>query len=209
MSRRATGTAGRTGATGCGRGCHGYFLVRRSSSMSDSMKSRQRWFSDRLHCEITVVRWGISGSPVLVFPSAGGDAEEIERFGLVGACGQLLAAGRIKLYSVDSVAGQAMVTRAGSTEHRTWLLSQFHECIRREVVPAIHADLGDQALDVITGGASIGAFNAVAVLCRYPDVFAAAIGMSGPYQMQHFYPAAWTQDPVFSAPLHVRPGPEA
>ena len=109
--------------------------------MNDSMKTHERWFSDRLQEEITVVRWGISGSPVLVFPSAGGDAEEIERFGLVGACGQLLAAGRIKLYSVDSVAGRAMVNKAGSTEHRAWLLSQFHECIRREVVPAIHADL--------------------------------------------------------------------
>ncbi len=74
--------------------------------MNDAMKTHERWFSDRLQDEITVVRWGISGRPVLVFPSAGGDAEEIERFGLVGACGQLLAAGRIKLYSVDSVAGQ-------------------------------------------------------------------------------------------------------
>jgi esterase/lipase superfamily enzyme len=174
--------------------------------MNDPTKTRQRWFSDRLHCEITVVRWGISGSPVLVFPSAGGDAEEIERFGLVGACGQLLAAGRIKLYSVDSVAGQAMVTRAGSTEHRTWLLSQFHECIRREVVPGIHADLGGQALDVITGGASIGAFNAVAVLCRYPDVFSAAIGMSGSYRIERFYDEAWSQDLYFSAPLQFLPG---
>ena len=43
-----------------------------------------------------------------------------------------------------------------------WLLNQFHECVRREVVPAIHADLGGQAMDVITTGASIGAFNAVA-----------------------------------------------
>ena len=78
------------------------------------MKTVQRWFSDRLQDEITVVRWGTFGRPVLVFPSAGGDAEEIERFGLVDACGQLLAGGPIKLYSVDSVAGQAMITKAGS-----------------------------------------------------------------------------------------------
>ena len=173
--------------------------------MNDDMKTREQWFSDRLQDEITVVRWGISGRPVLVLPSAGGDAEEIERFGLVGACGQLLAAGRIKLYSVDSVAGRAMVTKAGSTEHRAWLLSQFHECIRREVVPAIHADLGDQALDVIACGASIGAFNAVAVLCRYPDVFSAAIGMSGSYRIERFYGEAANQDLYFSAPLQFLP----
>jgi hypothetical protein len=60
-------------------GCHGYSLVRRSSSTSDAMKTVERWYSDRLQQEITVVRWGRSARPVLVFPSAGGDAEEIER----------------------------------------------------------------------------------------------------------------------------------
>jgi esterase/lipase superfamily enzyme len=156
--------------------------------------------------EITVVRWGDVGPPVLIFPSAGGDAQEAERNGLVDACGELLAEGRVKLYSVDSIAGQAMVAKTGSPEHRTWLLNQFHECIRREVVPAIHSDLGGQALDVITAGASIGAFNAVAVLCRYPDVFSAAIGMSGSYRIERFYDQAWTQDLYFSAPLQFLPG---
>jgi len=55
------------------------------------VKTVQRWFSSRLNQDITVARWGTFGQPVLVFPSAGGDAEEIERFGLVGACGPLLA----------------------------------------------------------------------------------------------------------------------
>jgi esterase/lipase superfamily enzyme len=170
------------------------------------VKDSERWFSGRLQQEISLVRWGSIGRPVLVFPSAGGDAEEIERHGLVEACGELLAAGRIKLYSVDSIAGQAMVTKAGSPEHRTWVLNQFHECIRREVVPAIHADLGGNALDVIATGASIGAFNAIAMLCRYPDVFAAAVGMSGTYRIERFYDEIWTQDLYFSAPLQFVPG---
>ena len=162
--------------------------------MSDDGKAVERWFSGRLQDEITLVRWGTFGKPVLIFPSAGGDAEEIERNGLLGACGQLLAEGSVKLYSVDSVAGQAMMTKKGTPEHRLWLLNQFHECIRREVVPAIHADLGGQDMDVIAGGASIGAFNAVAVLCRYPDVFSTAIGMSGSYRVERFYDEAWSQD---------------
>jgi len=169
------------------------------------VKTVERWYSERLQREIGVVRWGTSGRPVLIFPSAGGDAEEIERYGLVDACGRLLAEGRVKLYSADSVAGQAMVTKEGPAGHRMWLLNQFHECVRREVVPAIHADLG-QEMDVIAGGASIGAFNAVAVLCRYPDVFAAAIGMSGSYRIERFYDEASSQDLYFSAPLQFLPG---
>jgi esterase/lipase superfamily enzyme len=75
-------------------------------------------------------------------------------------------------------------------------------------VPLIHADLGGQEMDVIACGASIGAFNAVAVLCRYPDVFSAAIGMSGSYRIERFYDEAWTQDLYFSAPLQFVPGLE-
>ena len=174
--------------------------------MSDDAKVAERWFSDRVHDEITLVRWGSFGTPVLILPSAGGDAEEIERNGLVGACGPLLAEGRVKLYSVDSVAGQAMVSKTGPVEHRMWLLCQFHECVRWEVVPAIHADSGNQALEVIACGPSIGAFNAVAMLCRYPDVFSAAIGMSGSYRIERFYDEAWSQDLYYSAPLQFLPG---
>ncbi|PZS26080.1 MAG: hypothetical protein DLM59_18955, partial [Pseudonocardiales bacterium] len=170
------------------------------------MKAVERWHSERLHSEITLVRWGTYGRPVLVFPTAGGDAEEVERNGLVDACGPLLAEGRIKMYSVDSVAGQAMMLRTGSPEHRTWVLDQFHDCIRREVVPAIHADLGGHAVDVIASGASIGAFNAVAVLCRYPDVFSAAVGMSGTYGIERFYDPPWTEHLYFSSPLQFLPG---
>jgi esterase/lipase superfamily enzyme len=170
------------------------------------VKAVQRWFSGRMQDEVTVVRWGSYGRPVLVFPPAGSDAEEIERRGLVGACGQLLAAGRVKLYAVDAVAGRALVSGSGSAEHRMWLLSQFQECVRHEVVPAIHADLGHQAMDVIAAGASIGAFDAVAVLCRYPGVFAAAIGMSGTYAIERFCDQAWSQDLYFSAPQQFLPG---
>ena len=75
------------------------------------------------------MRWGTFGRPVLVFPSAGGDAEEIERFGLVDACGQLLAEGRVKLYSVDSVAGQAMIDQG-------WLAGAPH--VAAQPVPRVH-----------------------------------------------------------------------
>jgi esterase/lipase superfamily enzyme len=176
--------------------------------MNDDLRVRERWFSDRMQQEITVVRWGLFGRPVLVFPTAGGDAAEVERHGLVNACGPLLAEGRVKLYSVDSVAGRAMMTKDGSPEHRLWLLNQFHECVRWEIVPAIHADLGGQAMEVITAGASIGAFNAVATLCRYPDVICSAVGMSGSYRIERFYDEAWTQDLYFAAPLQFLPGLE-
>ena len=48
------------------------------------MKVIERWHSDRMQQDITLARWGHYGVPVLVFPTAGGDAEEVERHHLVG-----------------------------------------------------------------------------------------------------------------------------
>ena len=49
------------------------------------MFMKSRWYSSRLQEEVTLARWGEFGQPVLVFPTAGGDAEEIERFQLIRA----------------------------------------------------------------------------------------------------------------------------
>lgn len=174
--------------------------------MSDLAKTGSRWYSDRVQEEVTLVRWGTYGRPVLVFPSAGGDAEEIERNGLVNACADLVAGGRCKIYSVDSVAGQAMMLKSGSPQHRSWLLNQFHDMVRQEVVPAIYTDLGGQAMEIISTGPSIGAFNAVAVLCRYPDVFCTAVGLSGSYRIERFYDEPFSDDLYYAAPLQFLPG---
>lgn len=142
------------------------------------------WWSGRLHRDMALARWGHYGQPVLLFPTAGGDAEEAERMGLIGALAPLIEAGRIKVYSPDSAAGRAIAAREGSDAHRTWLLDQFHEYVAHELVPAIRADCGGAALEVVAAGSSIGAFNAVAVTCRYPWLFRAALGMSGTYDLE-------------------------
>ena len=169
-------------------------------------KTIDRWYSDRLQQDFNVARWGHFGVPVLVFPTAGGDAEEIERHHLVDACAGLLEAGRVKIYSCDSVAGRAIATATGTPEYRMWLLNQFHQAVRHEVIPAIKADMGGSAQRVVAAGASIGAFNAVALLCRFPDAFEAAIGMSGTYRVQRFLEGRWSEDLFFSSPLDFLPG---
>jgi esterase/lipase superfamily enzyme len=172
------------------------------------VKVTERWFSDRLQQGIGMARWGHYGVPVLVFPTAGGDAEEMERRGLVAACGELVESGRVKLYSCDSVAGVALAGQHGTPAYRMWLMNQFHDAVRHEVVPAIRADLGGHEVPIVVAGASIGAFNSVAVLCRYPDVFGAALGMSGTYRLQRFLEGASSEDLYFSSPIDFLPGLE-
>jgi esterase/lipase superfamily enzyme len=165
------------------------------------IKTGSRWYSPRLEQEITLIRWGHWGQPVLLFPTAGGDAEEPERMGLIGAIEPLIEAGRIKVYSCDSVAGRALAAKWGSVEYRCWLLNQFEDYVAHEVVPAIRTDCRDDSIEIVTAGASIGAFKAVAVTCRYPWLFRAAIGMSGTYDLERLLGFQGTADYYFSAPI--------
>ena len=171
------------------------------------MKAYDRWHSPRLNEPIGLARWGHYGTPVLVFPTAGGDAEEIERHGVVEACQHLIDAGQVKLYSCDSVAGKAMTSKAGSVEWRMWLLNHFFDAVREEVLPAIWTDCGAE-LPVVCAGASIGAFNSVAMLCRSPDLVRAALGMSGSYHIEQFHEGGWSSDLYFASPLEFLSGLE-
>ncbi len=169
------------------------------------MKTAARWHSDRIEQWVTLARWGSVGVPVLVFPTAGGDAEEIERFLLVDALGDLLAAGRIKVYSVDSISGRSWL-QGDDPRHSMWLQNQFDAFLLEEAVPAIRADCRDDAIELISAGASIGAFWALEVLCRHPEVFRAAVCMSGSYDLSDRLDGHWSDDFYFSSPLHFLPG---
>lgn len=166
------------------------------------MKERSTWYSQRLERDVTLVRWGTFGTPLLIFPTAGGDAEEIERFHIVEALRDHLEGGRIKVYSCDSVAGRALLAEEGSPQHRMWVMNQYQAFVRHEVVPAIWTDCRTEAIDIAVAGASIGAFHALAALCRYPEAFTKALCMSGTYDLQRFLNAPPTQDFWYASPVH-------
>lgn len=172
------------------------------------MKSTIRWRSDRLERDITLVRWGVVGRPVLLFPTAGGDAEEIERFQMIDVLRPLLEAGKIKVYSCDSVAGQVLLGREGSARHQMWVQDQFQRTMRHEVAAAIRADCNTPDIEIWTAGASIGAFHAIAAVCRWPDVFVRALAMSGTYDLRRFYdarPDEFSDEFWVSSPIHFVP----
>ena len=168
-------------------------------------KQTERWYSQRLGREIAVARYGHYGTPVLLFPTAGGDAEECERFHLIDAVGQLLAEGRIKVYSLDSIAGRSWLSEDSSASGGARIQLAFDGCVRREVVPLIQEDCRTPDIEIVAAGASIGAFNALAILCRHPDVFSKAICMSGTFDLSRFLHGEKTDEYVLCSPLDFLP----
>ncbi len=151
------------------------------------------------------MRWGHYGTPVLLFPTAGGDAEEVERFHLIAALGPLIDEGRIKVYSTDSIAGRTWISGDHSAEYCSRVQNLFDAFIYKEITPAIRMDCRSADIEIIAAGASIGAFNAVATVCRHPDAYRMAIGMSGTYDLSKYLEGRMNQDFYFSSPVHYLP----
>ena len=169
-------------------------------------KQTENWYSDRLGQHVTVARWGHVGTPVLIFPTAAGDAEECERFLMLDVLAPLLEAQRIKVYSVDSIAGQAWVDRDIPRDVAGKRQNQFDEFVYREVIPLIRSDCKAPDIEVIAAGASIGAFNALAAICRHPDVFSKAICMSGTFDIERlFCDGVVSRELWHASPLHFMP----
>ena len=184
-------------------------MARNPGDRERTVKALEKWHSDRLGQEVAVARWGEIGAPLFIFATAGGDAEEIERFLVIDTLAPYLEAGRIKVYSCDSLAGRAMLTQEGTPQHRMRMMNRFQEFMYREVVPAIRSDCEDPEATVMTAGSSIGAFYALAMVCRFPDVFTHALCMSGSYDLLRFLKASpheTTEDLYLSSPLHFLPG---
>jgi len=143
-------------------------------------------WSEAIGAAGTVIRYGHWGRPVLVFPSEQGRAADFEGNGMVGAVADLLDAGRLKLYCVDSYDAQSWSNTAIPVEERARQHGRYESWIVDEVVPWIRADCGQSATPVATLGCSLGAFHAANLALRRADIFPLAMCLSGNYD-----PAAW------------------
>ncbi len=163
------------------------------------------WYSHRLDQFVNVVRYGHAGQPVLLFPTAGGDAEESERFRMMVVLGPLLDAGLIRVYTCDSVSGRAWIDGELPAREKPIVQNRFDAFVYREFVPAIRTDCREANVEIVAAGSSIGAFNALAILLRHPDVFKSAVCMSGTYDFSRFMQGTETPEYHEASPMHFFP----
>ena len=132
-----------------------------------------------------LIRYGHWGRPVLVFPSEQGRAGDFNSNGMVDAVGWLVEAGRVKLYCVDSYDAASWSAGHLPLEERARQHERYESWIVDQVVPAIAADSGG-ITEIMTTGASMGAFHSLNFALRRADLFPLALCMSGNYD-----PTSW------------------
>jgi esterase/lipase superfamily enzyme len=133
----------------------------------------------------SVVVHGHYGRPMLVFPSEQGSAADFETNGMVGAVADLIDAGRVKFYCVDSADGVSWSDRSVDIEERARRHERYQQWIFEHVVPWMSGDSGG-ASEFATLGCSLGAYHAANLALKRADAFPLALCFSGNYD-----PSSW------------------
>jgi esterase/lipase superfamily enzyme len=133
-----------------------------------------RDYSPSLGREMELLRFGASGTSLLVFPTSQGRFYQWEDFGMVGALGDWIEAGSLQLFCVDSVDSESWYAQNRSPGERVARHLQYERYLLDEVMPRIPGR-------PVACGASFGALHAVLLAARQPTRVAGYIAMSGAY----------------------------
>lgn len=145
-----------------------------------------KWHSPNLDKEMEIVAYGHYGFPLLLFPTAAADFLEYERFLLLEAIRGPVEAGKVKVFSINSINAESWLNKRVHPKFKGIRQQQYNAYVTDEVAPYIWKSC-NQRLGIITAGASLGAFHAANQLFRRPDIFDGTIAMSGVYDIRKYY----------------------
>jgi esterase/lipase superfamily enzyme len=161
----------------------------------------RRWHSPRLGVEMGVVVYGHWGPPLMGFPTSAGDEWELEGQGMVGALADFIDAGRVKLFTVNSINGLSFYNKGAHPFHRSYVQSVFDSYLREEVVPFIWNSCQSPEIGISTMGSSFGAYHAANSLFKHPDVIKRCFAMSGVYDLRNFMDGMYDNNFYFNNPV--------
>lgn len=167
-----------------------------------------RWWSPSLQQDMEMNVYGWSGKPLLVFPAQGGRFYEYEDFGMIAACSPFIEAGKIKVFSVDSLDGQTWANWNAHPADRARRHADYDRYITQEVAPFVRQHCRDEQIKLLSSGVSMGGYHSVNFFFRHPDVFDALISLSGVMSLRMFVGGYMDENVYFNSPLDYLPGLE-
>lgn len=164
------------------------------------------WHSHRTGMDMPIVRYGHWGPALLLIPTWQSDLFESEQKGLINAIAHHIDAGRLTVFSINTITPWSWCAGDDVPMHeRARRSAAYSAYIDEEVVPHIRRVLQDDRARVAIGGASFGAFFASDALFRRPDLYHALIGMSGMYQLGNWLHGYSDENVYFHSPAWYVP----
>ena len=167
-------------------------------------KEIHSWHSPSLDKTMNIAVYGHYGTPLLMFPTAGADFLEYERFQLMDAIRPIIDSGKFKAFSIDSINNESWLNDSVYPPHKSLRHGQYNQYVIEEVVPFIYDNCKGE-VPIITTGASLGAYHAMNTFLRIPSVFRGTIAMSGVYDLKEYSKGYYDNHVYFNSPIDFLP----
>lgn len=151
-----------------------------------------------------IVSYGHLGFCLLLLPTAAADYLEYERFGLIKAIAPLIEAGKVKVYSINSMNNESWMNKSMIPAHKAIRQNQFNHYVYNEVIPYIRNESGHDTF-VYTCGASFGSLHAMNLFLKRPDIINGVVSMSGIYDLTEYTNGYWDDQVYLNSPYHYIP----
>ena len=164
-------------------------------------KHLDSWYSNALKKDMPIVEYGHYGFALLLVPTAAADYLEYERFLLIDTLEPFIKAGKIKVYSVNSINSESWLNKEMLPNHKAIRHNDFNHYIIHEVIPYIKSRSSAET-KIIMSGASLGALHSANLYLKYPYDIDGVIAMSGIYDLTTYTDNYMDEDVYFNSPMH-------
>ena len=166
------------------------------------------WHSPRVGKWMGIRVYGHYGSPIVVFPTSGGDEREYEGQGMIDALGHHIDGGKVKLFCINSVNNESWYNKQAHPRHRSWMQAMYDAYVADEVVPFVFDQCRTPGIGITTTGASFGAYHAANTLFKHPYVFRRCLALSGVYDIKKLHGRGLRRQLLLQQPRRLRGQPE-
>lgn len=151
-------------------------------------RAYHKWFSNELQRDMELLVFGHAGRAVLFFPTRMARFYDYENWGVVSGLRDRLNNGELQLFCVDSIDTESFYNKEIEPAARINRHLQYEAYIINEVIPFIYRE--NPTPNLLVAGCSMGAFHAVNIALRHPQLFTKLVAMSGRYdlsvQLEHY-----------------------
>jgi esterase/lipase superfamily enzyme len=160
-----------------------------------------KWYSERLNRDMELKVYGHHGKPFIIFPCQNGRFYESEDFGMIGALARLINEGRIKVFTIDGIDGEAWANYDIHPYDRGVRYSQYDGYLMNEFVPFVRNHCNTPDLKIGLTGFSMGGYHAANFFFKHPDVFDVTISLSAIYDLKMYVGDYVDPNVYYNSPL--------
>lgn len=150
-------------------------------------------FSNILNQEMEYKVYGHAGKPCLVFPAQDGNFFDYENYGMIDSVASFIEEGKLQLFCIQPIDQNTWSSFVPDEARRIELHENWFSYLCDELMPRLYAIHNNTAKEeykgkFLTTGVSMGAFHALNIMLRHPELFDGTIALSGLYHASYFFP---------------------